>query len=230
MITLITGTSKGIGRYLSEYYIGVGHMVVGCSRGESDYENSNYYHYRLDVSNERDVIQMVKDVKKRFGKIDNLINNAGIAMMNHLLLTPLSALENVFKTNVFGTFLLLREVSKVMIKNNYGRIVNFSTIAVPLTLEGEGIYAASKAAVETLTRISARELASFSVTVNAIGPAPIKTDLIKNVDNEKIEKLLKKQAIDRFGRFEDVSNLVDFFIKKESGFITGQVMYLGGVS
>lgn len=230
MITLITGTSKGIGRYLSEYYIGVGHMVVGCSRGESDYENSNYYHYRLDVSNERDVIQMVKDVKKRFGKIDNLINNAGIAMMNHLLLTPLSALENAFKTNVFGTFLLLREVSKVMIKNNYGRIVNFSTIAVPLTLEGEGIYAASKAAVETLTRISARELASFSVTVNAIGPAPIKTDLIKNVDNEKIEKLLKKQAIDRFGRFEDVSNLVDFFIKKESGFITGQVMYLGGVS
>jgi len=230
VITLITGTSKGIGRYLSEYYIGVGHMVVGCSRGESDYENSNYYHYRLDVSNERDVIQMVKDVKKRFGKIDNLINNAGIAMMNHLLLTPLSALENVFKTNVFGTFLLLREVSKVMIKNNYGRIVNFSTIAVPLTLEGEGIYAASKAAVETLTRISARELASFSVTVNAIGPAPIKTDLIKNVDNEKIEKLLKKQAIDRFGRFEDVSNLVDFFIKKESGFITGQVMYLGGVS
>jgi len=229
VITLITGTSKGIGRYLSQYYIGVGHIVVGCSRGESDFENKNYYHYRLDVSNEREVIQMVKDVKKRFGSIENLINNAGIAMMNHLLLTPLSAFDNVFRTNVFGTFLFFREVSKVMIKNNYGRIVNFATVATPLLLEGEATYAASKSAIESITRISARELAPFAITVNALGPTPIKTDLIKNVPKEKMDSLLNRQAIHRFGEFEDISNVINFFISKESDFITGQIVYLGGV-
>ena len=126
--------------------------------------------------------------------------------------------------------MLVEFVSKVMMKREYGRIVNFTTIATPLMLEGEAVYAASKASIENLTKISARELAIFGITINAIGPTPIKTDLVRNVPKEKMDALLNRQAIKKFGEFEDVTNVIDFFLRPESSFITGQVLYLGGVS
>ena len=116
-----------------------------------------------------------------------------------------------------------------MKKNRYGRIVNFATIATPLKLEGEAIYAASKAGVISLTQILARELADFGITVNAIGPTPIQTDLIRSVPKEKLDAVINRQAIHRFGELRDVSNVIDFFIRPESDFVTGQVIYLGGV-
>mgnify|MGYP000374414137 FL=1 len=148
--------------------------------------------------------------------------------MNHALLTPLATVEKVFSTNVFASFLFCREAVKLMRKNGYGRIVNFSTVAVPFALEGEAIYAASKSAVESLTKILAKEFAEFGVTVNALGPTPILTDLIKNIPDDKLDKLLEKQSIKRFGKMTDVSNAIDFYIQPESEFITGQVLYLGG--
>ncbi|GAG95120.1 unnamed protein product, partial [marine sediment metagenome] len=111
-----------------------------------------------------------------------------------------------------------------------GRIVNFATVATPLNLEGEAVYAASKAAVESLTRVLAREVASSGITVNALGSTPVATDLIKGVSDEKIDNLLGSQAIRRMGNFDDISNALDFFIRRESDFITGQVIYLGGVN
>ena len=116
-----------------------------------------------------------------------------------------------------------------MRKRKSGRIVNLASVAVPLKLEGEAVYAASKAAVLTFTQVAAKELASFGITVNAVGPTPIQTDLIKAVPPEKIEKLISLQAIPRPGKLEDVSNVIDFFIQPESNFITGQVIFLGGV-
>ena len=116
-----------------------------------------------------------------------------------------------------------------MRQKRFGRIVNFSTVAVPLKLDGEAVYAASKAAIVSLTQILAKEYAEFGVTVNAVGPVPIKTDLIRGVPEEKIEKLLSRQAIQRYGTYEDVENVIDFFLRPESDFITGQVIYLGGV-
>jgi 3-oxoacyl-[acyl-carrier protein] reductase len=157
-----------------------------------------------------------------------LINNAGIASMNHILLTPMATISKVMDTNVIGTFLFCREAAKLMQKNG-GRIVNFATVATPLNLEGESIYAASKAAVESLTRILARELAPFRITVNAVGPTPVKTDLIRSVPKNKMDALLSRQAIRRFGEFRDISNVIDFMIKAESDFVTGQVVFLGGV-
>ncbi|MDE5591606.1 MAG: SDR family oxidoreductase [Helicobacter sp.] len=240
-IIIITGSRKGIGKDLSEYYLQQGHIVCGCSRGEGSINHIHYRHFELDVSNEKAVVGMVRQVKKEFGKIDILLNNAGIASMNHILTTPFSTMQNIFNTNVFGSFLFLREVAKAMVQDSKKhskdykhimpyRIVNFATIAAPLRLEGEAIYAASKAALVNLTQVAAKELSEFGITLNAVGPTPVPTDLIKNVPKAKMDSLLNQQAIKRFGNFEDVLNVIEFFLDKKSNFITGQVVYLGGVN
>ncbi len=226
---LITGTSKGIGRELALYYISLGHFVIGCSRSESSIQSDSYKHCILDITDEKSVISVVRKIKQDYGKIDVLINNAGIASMNHIITTSFGSVQNIFATNFFGTFLLTREVSKVMMKANFGKIVNFTTVASPLYLEGEAIYAASKSAIESFTKTTAKELSSFGITINAIGPTPVKTDLIKAVPQNKIDELLQKQAIKRFGEIDDIKNVIDFFISKKSDFITGQIIYLGGV-
>jgi 3-oxoacyl-[acyl-carrier protein] reductase len=115
-----------------------------------------------------------------------------------------------------------------MKNKKFGRIINFSTVAVRLKLEGEAIYAASKAAVNTLTEVLAVEFADFGITVNAIGPTPVKTDLIKNIPQDKMSKLINRLPLKRLGEFDDILNVVDFLIKPESNFITGQIIYLGG--
>ena len=228
-VILITGTRKGIGKDLAQYYLNLGFNVVGCSRGYGTIDNNDYRHFELDVSNEKDVVKMVRATKREFGRIDILLNNAGIASMNHFLTTSYSTVQNIFNTNLLGTFLFSREVSKVMMKQKNGRIVNYTTVASALRLEGEAIYAASKGAVENFTQTISKEVAPYNITVNAIGPTPVETDLIKAVPKDKIADLLDKQAIKRFGTFEDIKNVIDFFIDDKSDFITGQVIYLGGV-
>lgn len=230
MVIIITGTSKGIGKALVEYYLGCGHTVIGCSRSASTIEHVNYIHFFLDVSDEKAVVSMIRTVKKEFGKIDILINNAGMASMNHILTTSIESISKLFNTNFIGTFLFTREVSKVMMKQKNGRIVNFTTVATPLRLEGEAVYAASKSAIETFTQTASKELAPFNITINALGPTPIETDLIKAVPKNKIEELLNKQTIKRFGTFEDIINVIEFFVDEKSKFITGQIIYLGGVN
>lgn len=228
-ITLITGTRKGIGKFLAAHYVAQGHQVIGCSRGEIDWQLDGYTHYIADVADEKAVQGIFADLRQTYGRLDHLINNAGIAAMNHSLLTPVATVHKLFHTNVVGTFLFCREAAKLMKKNHYGRIVNFTTIAVPLKLAGEAIYVASKAAVLSLTEVLAREFAEFGITVNAVGPVPIETDLIRAIPPEKIEQLLEKQAIHRLGTCADVANVIDFYLKKESGLITGQNIFLGGV-
>jgi 3-oxoacyl-[acyl-carrier protein] reductase len=229
-VTLITGSRKGIGRYLVEHFLSKGHRVFGCSRQPVDAVLTGYTHIEADVTDETQVRAVVSAVRKATGRIDNLINNAGIASMNHTLLTPVGTLNTVLQTNVVGTFLFCREAAKVMQAARYGRIVNFSSVAVPLRLEGEAAYAASKAAVGTLTEVMAREYGPLGITVNAVGPTPVETDLIRGVPKEKIDVILAQQAVRRIGTFEDVANVVDFFVAPASGFVTGQTIYLGGVA
>ena len=229
-VMLITGARKGIGRVLAETYTERGWRVIGCSRQASEYLHTNYRHFVLDVSDQDAVRAMMTSIRKGEGRLDALINNAGIASMNAALLTPLDSARRIIETNFLGTFLFCQEAARLMQKNKFGRIVNFTTVAVPFYLAGEAIYAASKAAVESLTRVLARERANNGITVNAIGPTPIQTDLLRGVPYEKIEKLLSRQSIPRMGEPRDIINAIDFFLRTESDFITGQVIYLGGVS
>ena len=113
-VTLITGTRKGIGRHLAEHYVRSGHRVVGCSRGEVDWAADGYTHYIADVSDEPAVKRIFTDIRRKYGRLDHLVNNAGIASMNHSLLTPLSTVNAVLDTNVVGTFLFCREAAKLM--------------------------------------------------------------------------------------------------------------------
>lgn len=229
-IVVITGTSKGIGEALAKHYLDRGFIVAGCSRSKSSIEHKNYRHFELDITDEKAVVGMIRAVKKELDRIDILINNAGVASMNHLLTTSTQSVSKLFNINFLGTFLFTREVSKVMMKEKNGRIINFTTVAKPLRLEGEAVYAASKAAIESFTQTASKELSPFNITVNAIGPTPIETDLIKAVPKEKIDELLNRQTIKRFGTFEDIINVVDFFADDKSSFITGQIIYLGGVN
>lgn len=228
-VILITGASRGIGRFLAEYYTGQGSRVVGCSRHQSEFQHQNYRHFCLDIADEPEVKAMFAEIGRSYARLDVLINNAGIASMNHVLLTPFATVKRIFETNTLGTFLFCREAAKLMRRKKSGRIVNFTTVAAALDLEGEAAYAASKSAVATLTRILARELAAFNITVNAIGPTPVKTDLVRSVPPEKLDNLIRRQAVQRYGEFSDISNVIDFFLRPESDFVTGQILYLGGI-
>ncbi len=227
-VSVVTGASRGLGLAIRNHLDG---YVIPFSRTKQQWGTFPSAEDIIggDVSNPDDVRYLFSWVKKKFGRLDNLINCAGIASMNHTLLTPPESARRMLETNVLGSFYCIQEATRLMAKRGYGRIVNFSSIAVPLAIEGEAVYCASKSAVEGLTRVIAKEIALFGITVNTIAPNPIKTDLIKGISQEKIDRILGRQAIKRMGTAEDVINVVDFFLRKESSFITGQTIYLGGV-
>jgi len=226
---LITGANRGLGRALVEHYLALGDQVAGCSRGPSDVDHPSYSHTCLDVSDERAVRDLLDDLRRRWGGLDVLLNNAGAASMNPIALTPVAAVRRLVETNFIGTFLLTHAALRLLRSSPCARIVNLTSVAVPLRLDGEAAYVAAKSAVEMFTRVTAKELAGFGITCNAVGPSPVRTALTERVPEDTIQALLARQAIPRWAEPQDVINVVDFFLRPESGMITGQVVYLGGV-
>ena len=226
-VVLVTGTSRGLGRGLTEHFLARGAYVVGCSRKPSQLESPRYSHHVLDVADEQAMRAMFRDISRDLGQLDVLVNNAGIASMNLALLTTAATVEQIFATNVTATFVACREAARLMRKRG-GRIVNLVTVAVPLRLPGEAAYVASKAGVVALTEVLAREFGPMNITVNAVGPGPIETDLIAGVPDEIIDGLVQRLAVPRKSTVADVANVIDFFVRPESDAITGQTIYLGG--
>jgi len=222
-VMLITGVTRGVGRELASHYFKQEYRVIGCGRGEVEH----YRYFQLDVTDEVAVADMFTSIRNREGRLDVLINNAGIGSMNAFLLTPTQKVREIYETNVIGSFLMMREAAKLMKPG--GRIVNIGSAGTRMNIKGEAAYLSSKAALESLTLLAAQELGPKNITVNAVAPTPIKTDLLKGIPIEKIEALWKQQAIPRSAFHEDISNVIDFFLQPESDFITGQTIFLGGV-
>lgn len=225
---VITGSSRGIGLGLANVMLERGWHVFGCSRGPSEVQHERYQHYEIDVADEKGVVHLFGGVRKSGKPLYAVLNNAGTASMNHVLTTPFETMKKLFAVNVFGTMLCSREGAKLMLRHKMGRIINFGSVAVPYSLEGEAVYTASKSAVEAYTKVLAREMGEHGITANSVSPNPVKTDLIAGVPVEKMTRLINRQSIKRYGEFEDVLRVVDFLLDPENTFVTGQVIYLGG--
>ena len=228
LVTLITGTSRGIGLELAKYFVTKGHFVYGCSRSPTNFNHENYKHHLLDVTDEKKVQFLFEQIAKEKNRIDHLVNNAAIARINPALLTSASQLREFFNVNTVSAFCFCQEAARMMRRNNFGRIVNISSIAVAQHLEGVLAYASSKAALEELTKIFSKEVGDMGITVNCVGPGIIETDMGSRIPKSKADLIFQKQAIKEKITPLDVANIIDFLFSPASKQITGQTIYLGG--
>jgi 3-oxoacyl-[acyl-carrier protein] reductase len=224
---LITGSSQGLGRALAERLLADGWTVHGFARGPQDLTHAAFTAHVVDVTDEAAVRSAVSTVAAT-GRIDVLINNAGAAALNALLLTPGKVAEQLMRVNYLGTFHCLQAVGKVMVRQRAGRIINLTTVAVPLSLEGEAAYVASKAAVEALTKVAAKEFARQGVGVMAIGFGPVDTRLTRAVPKAALAKINGEIARPQG---TTMAQAVDFFLAQlhAPDFTSGSVRYLGDV-
>lgn len=229
-VVLITGASRGIGRFLVEDFVQKGFEVVGCSRGgEATFTAPNYTYVKADITVEQEVVGLFSHIRKHFGRLDVAINNAAVnPTISLTMMTSLSSAMTTLQTNVLGTFVVSREAAKLMMRHKFGRIINFSSMAAKHEVVGEAIYSASKSAVHSMTRVMAKEFYQYGITCNVVAPSAVQTDMMNAVQKEALQDVLKRNAIPSVGDFQDISNTIDWLIRKESHAITGQIIYLGG--
>ena len=229
-VILITGTSKGIGRYLAEYYVGRGFYVIGCSRSNIDFSNKLYKHFAIDICDEKKIIEIFNFIRTEIKRLDILINNA-VSNPNIISAALLSYtdIERTYKTNVFSTMIFCRESIKIMMRKKFGRIINIGSMVTKHESFGGVLYSPTKAAINSYSKVLAKEINKAGITVNVLSPSAIKTELSDNTNKLALSEILSRNAITDFGKMTDISDLIDFLIKKESDSLTGQVFYLGGV-
>jgi 3-oxoacyl-[acyl-carrier protein] reductase len=223
-VALITGSSRGLGLALAERLVAEGWLVHGFARGPQPFQHERFRAHVVDVTDEAAVRVAVAGVAAE-GRIDFLVNNAGAASMNAFLLTPGEVAAALMRVNYLGTFHCLQAAGKVMVRQRAGMILNLTTVAVPLGLEGEAAYVASKAAVEALTRVVGAELAPQGVRVYAVGLGPVDTVLTRAVPSEKLRALNEK-----IGRPQGttLAQAVDFILslQGDANLPVGSVRYL----
>ena len=227
-VVLITGASKGLGAKLADHFLTQHATVVGISRTPRELKHDCYRHHPIDIGDEKQVQAVFRQIRDDYGKLDVVINNAGIAVSQFVALTATATAEDVFRTNFLGSFTVCREAVRLMMKQKYGRIINMSSMMVPLRPAGGAVYSASKAALTQLTQVLAKEVASYGITCNVVGVTAIETDMWKDIPKEKLMSLLETLPQKEVAMLEDITNVIDFFASKASGAVTGQVVYLGG--
>ncbi|EOU3061873.1 TPA: SDR family oxidoreductase [Yersinia enterocolitica] len=236
-VAIVTGASRGIGAAIAERLAQEGYTVlINYSRADDEAEalvrkiqqaGGNALSAKGDISDPAAVSQLFTKAETAFGGVDVLVNNAGIMSLSTVADSDDEHFDRQIAINLKGSFNGMREAARRL--RNGGRIVNFSTSVVGLKLEKYAVYAATKAAVETMTAILAKELRGRDITVNAVAPGPTATDLFLNGKSaELIEKMAKMAPLERLGTPEDIAAAVAFLVGKDGGWINGQVLRANG--
>ncbi|MBB4236112.1 SDR family oxidoreductase [Rhizobium esperanzae] len=236
-VALVTGASRGIGAAIAKRLAADGFTLVVNYSGnaaaaadvahEIEKAGGKALTAKADVSDANAVRRMFDAAETAFGGVDVLVNNAGIMMLSSLVEADDAHFDRQIGVNLKGTFNTLREAAKRL--RDGGRIVNFSTSVVGLKLETYGVYAATKAAVETLTAIMAKEMRGRNITINAIAPGPVATDLFLNGKSEElVARMAKMNPLERLGTPEDIAAAVAFLAGPGGGWINGQTLRANG--
>lgn len=222
---VVTGASRGLGRHVATRALEAGYDVIGLARTCEPLPGAMMIECDVgDAASVADAARKLRGVDTLYG----VVNAAGIAAMNLVVMTPTETMERVVRINLLGTMFCCQQFGRLLARRGEGRIVNFSTIAVPLAIKGEAVYAASKAGVETFSRTFAREMADHAVTVNCVAPGPIDTGLIAKIPKASIDDIVGRQIIPRKAVPEDVWNIVSLLLEPAASAITGEVLHVGG--
>ena len=236
-VAIVTGASRGIGAAVAERLAGDGFTVVVNYSGDAksaealarkiEGKGGRALTAKADVSDSNAVLGMFDAAEAAFGGVDVLVNNAGIMKLEKLADSDDALFDQHIAVNLKGTFNTLREAAKRL--QDGGRIINFSTSVVGTKLETYGVYAATKAAVEMLTAILSKELRGRSITVNAVAPGPVATDLFLNGKSpELIERMAKMNPLERLGTPQDIAATVSFLVGPDGAWINGQTLRANG--
>lgn len=235
---LITGASRGIGREIALKFAKENYnVIINYNKSEKKAEslrkeleklNIRCLKIKADVSNDIEVKNMVKIALKSFGKIDVLVNNAGVALSKILQETSNSEIQKIFGVNTFGTINSTKAIVPSMISNKSGKIINISSIWGKVGASMETIYSASKGAVIAFTLALAKELAPSNIAVNCVCPGVIETDMMKGYSVQDKNELKLNTPMMRLGTTEDIANAVLFLASDNANFITGQVLTVDG--
>jgi 3-oxoacyl-[acyl-carrier protein] reductase len=223
---LITGASRGVGKHLAEYFISKYAKVIGIS-GSKEPDGINYRHYAVNLSMPHEISDVFTEIQKLTDVIDICINNAAVLTSQYSLkMAELDAWQMVH-IDLLAPFLVARESARLM--KDGGQIINISSMAVALEPMGDSMYAACKAGLNKMSNIIAKEFAGFGITVNTLAISAIETDMLKQLNKEKIDKVVAGLPIPRYATMDDITNVIDFFCSPKSSYITAQTIYLGGV-
>lgn len=235
---LITGASRGIGRAialeLGKHGANIAVNYAGNEKKAQEVVDEllqlgvKAFKIQADVSNESNVKEMIKEVIKQFGGLDILVNNAGVTKDNLLMRMKEAEFDQVINTNLKGVFLCTKAVTRQMMKQKAGRIVNVASIVGVSGNPGQANYVAAKAGVIGLTKTTAKELASRNILVNAVAPGFISTDMTDALTEEQRDEMLSMIPLARLGMPEDVARVVRFLASSDANYITGQTIHIDG--
>ena len=227
-VAIITGGARGLGQAMAEEFANAGAKVIAADMGELSYSHPNVEGYKLNVTDSEACLKFFNDVVEKYGKIDILVNNAGITRDTLLMRMKESDWDDVINTNLKGIFLCTKAVSKIMMKQRAGKIVNMTSVVGLMGNAGQANYAAAKAGVIGFTKSMAKELAGRGINVNAVAPGFIATDMTATLSDQVKEDLSKAIPLSRLGEADDVAKAVMFLVSDYASYITGQTLNVDG--